>query len=152
MKSRQLVRQLVYTMFLKNNRELFYLGWKKNLLKCQKISKNYESCWSFEVLKNDVVTGEDRRSNNIDNMEVQLIEQVEEDIYYQESELRCWENYWWFQDFPLSFSVNSTWDWYSTNRKKLYKIWQNTSFLCSVYTCMHRNTRVRQNPCFAIIY
>ena len=38
----QLVKQLAYTMFITNNRALFQLGWKENLVKHQKVSKYYE--------------------------------------------------------------------------------------------------------------
>ena len=38
----QLVRQLVYTMFITNNRTSFHLWSKKNLVKHQKVSKYYE--------------------------------------------------------------------------------------------------------------
>ena len=37
------MRQLVYTMLVSNNRTSFYLWWKKNLVKYQKISKCYEN-------------------------------------------------------------------------------------------------------------
>ena len=37
---RQLVRQLVYTMFVSNNRTSFHLWWKENLLKHQGIEKS----------------------------------------------------------------------------------------------------------------
>ena len=40
---RQLVRQLVYTMFISNNRPSFHLWWKENLVKHQKVSKYYET-------------------------------------------------------------------------------------------------------------
>ena len=40
---RQLVRKLVYTMFISNNRASFHLRWKENLLKQQIVSKYYES-------------------------------------------------------------------------------------------------------------
>ena len=36
-----LVRQLVYTMFISNNRASFHLSWKESLLKPQKVSKYY---------------------------------------------------------------------------------------------------------------
>ena len=39
---RQLVRQLVYTIFVTNNQALFHFWWKENLLKHQKVSKYYE--------------------------------------------------------------------------------------------------------------
>ena len=42
---RQLVRQLVYTMFISNNRTSFHLWWKENLVKHGKVSKNYETDW-----------------------------------------------------------------------------------------------------------
>ena len=40
---RQLVRHLVYTTFINNNRTSFHLRWKKNLVKHQKVSKYYET-------------------------------------------------------------------------------------------------------------
>ena len=39
----QLVRQLVYTMLVSNNRPLFHLWSKKNLVKHRKVSKYYET-------------------------------------------------------------------------------------------------------------
>ena len=36
------MRQLVYTMFITNNRSSFHLWWKEILVKCQKVSKCYE--------------------------------------------------------------------------------------------------------------
>ena len=36
------MRQLVYTMFINNNRVLFHLWWKENLSKHQKVSRYYE--------------------------------------------------------------------------------------------------------------
>ena len=38
----QLVRQLVYTILISNNRPSFHLWWKKNLGKLQQVSKYYE--------------------------------------------------------------------------------------------------------------
>ena len=40
---RQLVRQLVYPMFISNNRTSFHLWWKENLVKHRKVSKYYET-------------------------------------------------------------------------------------------------------------
>ena len=40
---RELVRQLVYTMFIGNNRASFHLWWKENLVKHQKVLKYYEN-------------------------------------------------------------------------------------------------------------
>ena len=37
------MRQLVYAMFISNNRPLLHLQWKENLVKHQKVSKNYET-------------------------------------------------------------------------------------------------------------
>ena len=36
------MRQLVYTMFISNNRPSFHLWWKENLAKLQQVSKYYE--------------------------------------------------------------------------------------------------------------
>ena len=52
-----------------------------------------------------------------ENIEVHLIEQVEEGDYDVEGKLRCREKYWQAQLFTLLHDINSTWDWYSTNRK-----------------------------------
>ena len=40
---RQVMRRLVYTMIISNNRALFHLRWKKNLVKHQKVSKYDEN-------------------------------------------------------------------------------------------------------------
>ena len=37
------MRQLVYTMFITNNRDSFHLCWKENLVNDQKASKYYEN-------------------------------------------------------------------------------------------------------------
>ena len=37
------MKQLVYTMFISNNRPSFHLWWKKNLVKHWKVSKYYET-------------------------------------------------------------------------------------------------------------
>ena len=37
------MRQLVYTMFISNNRASFHLWWKENLVKHQKVPKYYEN-------------------------------------------------------------------------------------------------------------
>ena len=55
--------------------------------------------------------------NKVANIEVQLIEQVLEGNYDIEGRLWCSEKYWQAQLFTLSHGMNSTWDWYSTNRK-----------------------------------
>ena len=55
--------------------------------------------------------------NKIEKLEVQLIEQVLEGNYDLEGRLRCREKYWQAQFFILSHGMNSTWGWYSTNRK-----------------------------------
>ena len=57
--------------------------------------------------------------NKVENIEIQLIEQVREGNYdLGEGKLWCREKYWQAQLFILSHRMNSTWDWYSTNRKK----------------------------------
>ena len=43
----QLVRQLVYTMFITYNHDSFHLWWKENFVKHQKVSKYYGQDCSF---------------------------------------------------------------------------------------------------------
>ena len=58
------MRQLVYTMFISNNRASFHLWCKENLVKHQKVSKYYKNGCSNVYMKisilrdvgNDVVT------------------------------------------------------------------------------------------------
>ena len=83
----------------------------------------------FRVHKSDINTGKDRCGvakhfltkctdvGELENIEVHLIEQVEEGDYDVEGKLWCREMYWQAQLFTLSHGMNSTWDWYSTNRK-----------------------------------
>ena len=42
------MRQLVHTMFISNNRALFHLWWKENLVKHQNVWKYYENDCRFE--------------------------------------------------------------------------------------------------------
>ena len=51
---RQLVMQVVRTMFISNNRASFHLWWNKNLVKRQRVSKYYEN---FVILNEDSDTG-----------------------------------------------------------------------------------------------
>ena len=44
------MRQLVYTMFISNNRASFHLWWKKNLVKHKKVSEYYENDCSIANL------------------------------------------------------------------------------------------------------
>ena len=46
-----------------------------------------------------------------------MIEQVEESDYDVEGKLWCREKYCQVQLSTLSHGINSTWDWYSTNRR-----------------------------------
>ena len=83
----------------------------------------------FRVHKSDINTGKDRcgvakhfltkcaDAGKLENIEVHLIEQVEEGDYNAEGKLWYREKYWQAQLFTLSHGINSTWDWYSTNRK-----------------------------------
>ena len=41
--------QLVYTMFMRNNRSSFHLWWMENLIKHQKVSKSYKNGCSFDA-------------------------------------------------------------------------------------------------------
>ena len=83
----------------------------------------------FRVHKSDIITGKDRCGvakhfltkcvtlNRLENVEIQLIEQVSEGNYDLEDKLWSREKFWQAQLFTLSHGMNSTWDWYSTNRK-----------------------------------
>ena len=83
----------------------------------------------FRVHKSDVITGKDRwavakhfltkctNGKKVKNIEVQLIEKVQEGNYHLKGKLRCREKYWQVQLFTLFHGMNSTWDYYSTNRK-----------------------------------
>ena len=83
----------------------------------------------FRVHKSDIVTGKDRcgvakhfltkcvTTNRLENIEIQLIEQVSGGNYDIESKLWSREKFWQAQLFTLSHGMNSSWDWYSTNRK-----------------------------------
>ena len=83
----------------------------------------------FRVHKSDVITGKNRcgvakhsftkctNGNKVENIEVQLIEQVQERNCDFEGRLCCREKYWQVQLFTLSHGMNSTWDWYTANRK-----------------------------------
>ena len=43
------MRQFIYTMFISNNRASFFLWWKENLVKHQKVSKYYENDHSYKA-------------------------------------------------------------------------------------------------------
>ena len=60
--------------------------------------------------------------NKVENIEVQLTEQVEEGKFDLEYKLWCREKDWKAQMSTLSHGMNSTWDWYSTNRRRFGKI------------------------------
>jgi len=55
--------------------------------------------------------------NRLENIEIQLIEQVSGGNYDLECKLWSREKFWQAQLFTLSHGMNSSWDWYSTNRK-----------------------------------
>ena len=83
----------------------------------------------FRVHKSDINTGKDRcgvakhfltkccAGGKLENIEIQLIEEVKEGNYDLEHKLWSREKYWQAQLFTLSHGMNSTWDWYSSNRK-----------------------------------
>ena len=63
------MRKLVYTMFISNNRALFHLRWKENLVKHQRVSKYYENgcgfsnhivfeVFNFSITKLNIYVGE----------------------------------------------------------------------------------------------
>ena len=49
------MRQLAYTMLISNNRALFHLWWKENLVKHQKVSKYYENDCTIQRKENSDV-------------------------------------------------------------------------------------------------
>ena len=56
--------------------------------------------------------------NEFENVEIQLIEEVKEGNYDLEDKLWSREKYWQAQlFFTLTHGMNSTWDWFSSNRK-----------------------------------
>ena len=62
---RQLVRQLVYTMFISNNRASFHLWWKKNLVIHQKVLKYYENDCILVSLRYSVSISYVRQSSQL---------------------------------------------------------------------------------------
>ena len=65
------MRQLVYAMFLSNNRPSFQLWWKENLLKHQKVSKYYETdcIFTYSPLGKAFETIEDKGQKQTDALE-----------------------------------------------------------------------------------
>ena len=55
--------------------------------------------------------------NKLENVELQLIEEVKEGNSDLELKLRSREKYWQAQLFTPTHGINSTWDWFSSNRK-----------------------------------
>ena len=55
--------------------------------------------------------------NKLENVEAQLIGEVKEGNYDLEGKLWSREKYWQAQLFTLTHGMNSTWDWFSCNRK-----------------------------------
>ena len=87
----------------------------------------------FRVHKRDINTGKDRcgvahfsskcqEVDKLGNLKVQLIEKIVCDNNNQESRLWSREKYWQAQLFTTSDGMNSSWDWYSTNRKGYRKM------------------------------
>ena len=101
------------------------------LSKDQYVVSSYKNNFKprFGVYRSDINTGKDRCGvakhilikctdvGKLKNIEGHLIEQVEEDGYDVEGKLWCREKYWQAQLFTWSHGMNSTLDWYSTNRK-----------------------------------
>ena len=83
----------------------------------------------FRVHRSDVITGKNRcgvtkhflnkctNGNKVEHFDVKPIEQVQEGNFDLEGRLWCREMYWQAQLFTLSHGKDSTWDWYSINRK-----------------------------------
>ena len=103
------------------------------LITCSSCNKQYVGSAvkfkeRFRLHKSDISTGKDRcgvgkhflqkcNHNQISNLKVQLIEQVDCNMQNRDSKLWMREKYWQAQLFTLTHGMNSSWDWYSTNRK-----------------------------------
>ena len=99
--------------------------------KQQYVGSAFESNFKprFRVHKSDINTGKDRCGvakhflnnftgiNKLENVEVKLIEEVKEGNFDLEGKLWSREKYWQAQLFTLTHGMNSTWDWFSSNRK-----------------------------------
>ena len=116
-----------------------YLNCKSDfiyLISCKKCKERYVGSAfgsnlkpRFRVHKNDTNTGKVSCGkakhflnncagiNKFENVEVQHIEEVKEGNYDLEDKLWSKEKYWQAQLFTLTHGMNSTWDWFSSNRK-----------------------------------
>ena len=65
--------------------------------------------------------------NKVENVDVQLIEEINIGNYNLEGKLWSTDKYWQAQLFTVTRGMNSTWDWFSINRKgyRKKKKWQN---------------------------
>ena len=113
----------------KSDNAIYLINCKK--CKQQYVGSAYEGNFKprFRVHKSDINTGKVRcgvarhflnnctRINKLENVEVQLIEEVKKGNYDLEGKLWLREKYWQTQLFTLTHGMNSSWDWFSSNRK-----------------------------------
>ena len=113
----------------KSDNAIYLISCKK--CKQQYVGSAYEGNFKprFRVHKSDINTGKVRcgvarhflnnctRINKLENVEVQLIEEVKKGNYDLEGKLWLREKYWQTQLFTLTHGMNSSWDWFSSNRK-----------------------------------
>ena len=113
----------------KSDNVIYLISCKK--CKQQYVGSAYEGNFKlrFRVRKSDINTGKVKCGvakhflnnctgiNKLENVEVQLIEEVIEGNYDLEGKLWSREKYWQNQLFPLTHGMNSSWDWFSSNRK-----------------------------------
>ena len=120
------------------------------LISCKKCKQQYagsdfESNFKsrFWAHKSDINTGITNNCtgiNKVENVDVQLIEEVNIGNYNLEGKLWSTEKYWQAQLFTLTRGMNSTWDWFSINRKgyRKKKKWQHsTTCIEDVWYCMY---------------
>ena len=113
----------------KSDNVVYLISCKK--CKQQHVGSAYESNFKpkFRIYKSDINTGKVRRgvakhfinnctgSNNLENVEVQLNEEVKKGNYDLYGKLWSRGKYWQAQLFTLTHGMNSSWDWFSSNRK-----------------------------------
>ena len=113
----------------KSDNVVHLISWKR--YKQQYVRSAFESNFkpSFRVHKSDINTGKNKCGvakcflnnctgiNTLENVEVQLIEEVKEGNYDLKGKLWSREKHWRAQLFTFANGMNSTWDWFSSNRR-----------------------------------
>ena len=116
-------------LICKSDNVIYLISCKK--CKKQHVGSAYERKLKprFRFHKSDINTGKVRSGvakhflnnvtgiNKLENVEVQFIEEVKEDNYDFEGKLWSKEKYWQAQLCTLTHGMNSSWDWFSSNKK-----------------------------------